>query len=318
MILDDDVLGVDHGDDLIAVQRAGDGIAGGGLAGVALDGQGGLLGHIIGGALLRAGGGIGGGQDVAVLIHIVDGDGIVMILDDDVLGVDHGDDLIAVQRAGDGIAGGGLEGVALDGQGGLLGHVIGGALPHAVRGVGRGHGVALFIHIADGDGVVVVLGVDHGDDLVAVQGAGEGVAGGGLIGVALDGDGILGGHVIGGAFLHAGGGIGGGYGVAVLVHIVNGDGVVVDLIGDGGLQEILTLARLLGTGSHGVEGSAAIGVETGIALAAIGVIGAVGAGFRLGVHQLHGVVQLHAAEVGDGLVNVPTEVLLAVCGGGIG
>ena len=53
-------------------------------------------------------------------------------------------------------------------------------------------------------------------------------------------------------------------------------------------------------------------------MAAIGVIGAIGTGFRLGVHQLHGVVQLHMAEVGDGYVDVPQEVLLTVRRGGIG
>ena len=53
-------------------------------------------------------------------------------------------------------------------------------------------------------------------------------------------------------------------------------------------------------------------------MAAIGVIGAVGTGFRLGVHQLHGVVQLHMAEVGDGYVDAPQEVLLTVRCGGIG
>ena len=53
-------------------------------------------------------------------------------------------------------------------------------------------------------------------------------------------------------------------------------------------------------------------------MAAIGVIGAIGTGFRLGVHQLHGVVQLHMAEVGDGYVDAPQEVLLTVRCGGIG
>ena len=53
-------------------------------------------------------------------------------------------------------------------------------------------------------------------------------------------------------------------------------------------------------------------------MAATRVIGAVGAGFRLGVHQLHGVVQLHMAEVGDGLIDVPLEVLLTVRCGEIG
>ena len=55
-----------------------------------------------------------------------------------------------------------------------------------------------------------------------------------------------------------------------------------------------------------------------MALASIGVIGAVGTGFCLGVHQLHGVVQLHMAEVGDGYVDVPQEVLLTVRCRGIG
>ena len=127
-----------------------------------------MSGHVIGGALQQAGGGVGGGQDIAVLVHIVDGDGVVIVLNDGILGVDHGNDLVAVQCAGDGVAGGGLIGVALDGQGGLSGHVIGGALLQTVGGVSGGHGVALLIHIADGDGVVVILGVDHGDDLVAV------------------------------------------------------------------------------------------------------------------------------------------------------
>lgn len=167
-----------------------------------------------------------------------------------------------------------------------------------------------------GGGVNGVLGVDHGDDLVAVQGTGEGVTGSDLIGVALNGRCGLSGHVIGGAPLQAVGGVGRGYGVAILVHEVNGNGVVVDLIGDGGLQEILTVTHSPGAGSLGVEGGAVIGVKAVIALAAIGVIGAVGTGFRLGVHQLHGVVQLHMAEVGDGYVDAPQEVLLTVrCGG---
>ena len=53
-------------------------------------------------------------------------------------------------------------------------------------------------------------------------------------------------------------------------------------------------------------------------MAAIGVIGAIGTGFRLGVHELHGVVQLHMAEVGDGYVDAPQEVLLTVRCRGIG
>ena len=53
-------------------------------------------------------------------------------------------------------------------------------------------------------------------------------------------------------------------------------------------------------------------------MAATRVIGAIGTGFRLGVHQLHGVVQLHMAEVGDGYVDAPQEVLLTVRCRGIG
>ena len=114
-----------------------------------------------------------------------------------------------------------------------------------------------------GGGVNGVLGVDHGDDLVAVQSAGKRVTGGSLIGIALNGRGGLGGHIIGRALLQTVGGVGRGYGVAILVHIADGDGIAENLlhmIGKGGAQEVQALSHDLCTGSHGVEDGAGAGM----------------------------------------------------------
>ena len=51
---------------------------------------------------------------------------------------------------------------------------------------------------------------------------------------------------------------------------------------------------------------------------AASVIETIGAGLRLGVHELYGVVQLHIAKIGNGRMDVPQEVLLTVRCGGIG
>ena len=111
-----------------------------------------------------------------------------------------------------------------------------------------------------GGGVNGVLGVDHGDDLVAVQSAGKRVTGGSLIGIALNGRGGLGGHIIGRALLQAVGGVGRGYGVAILVHIADGDGIAGDLLHMGGAQEVQALSHDLCIGSHGVEDGAGAGM----------------------------------------------------------
>ena len=112
------VAGVDVGDDLVAVHDAGNSVALGALKGVALDGLllggvGSILQNVVLHDLVS--------QNVAGLVNIVHSQIVVQ----GVAGVDVGHDLVTVHGAGNGIALGALEGVALDG---LLLSGIGGVL----------------------------------------------------------------------------------------------------------------------------------------------------------------------------------------------
>ena len=51
---------------------------------------------------------------------------------------------------------------------------------------------------------------------------------------------------------------------------------------------------------------------------AASVIESIGAGLRLGVHELYSVVQLHIAKIGNGRMDMPPEVIPTVLGRGIG
>ena len=90
-----------------------------------------------------------------------------------------------------------------------------------------------------------------------------------------------------------------------------GDGDGADRVRHGGTIEILRLSRHA-VGVHGVQGRFVVGVQAVVALAAVGVICSIGAGFGLRVGQLNGVGQLDRREVGHRNIDLPHKAFVGL------
>ena len=90
-----------------------------------------------------------------------------------------------------------------------------------------------------------------------------------------------------------------------------GDGDGADRVRHGGTIEILRLSRHA-VGVHGVQGRFVVGVQAVVALAAVGVICSIGAGFGLRVGQLNGVGQLDRREVGHRDIDLPHKAFVGL------
>ena len=90
-----------------------------------------------------------------------------------------------------------------------------------------------------------------------------------------------------------------------------GDGDGADRVRHGGTIEILRLSRHA-VGVHGVQGRFVVGVQAVVALATVGVICSIGAGFGLRVGQLNGVGQLDRREVGHRNIDLPHKAFVGL------
>ena len=90
-----------------------------------------------------------------------------------------------------------------------------------------------------------------------------------------------------------------------------GDGDGADRVRHGGTIEILRLSRHA-VGVHGVQGRFVVGVQAVVALAAVGVICSIGAGFGLRVGQLNGVGQLDLFPYLDRNIDLPHKAFVGL------